>query len=130
VVPSVRISDVWHNEKAPNLLLRGMGLRKLSGRGDARSVRSLLGCDLRSLPQTSPRGVCEDRQICFVARRIIKMRGPIGICCLFLLVGGLAEAQNSAPIDCDVAGPLRKQWEITRDLVVPLAKAIPEDKYD
>lgn len=58
------------------------------------------------------------------------MRRQIGIYCLFLFVAGLAGAQKSAAADSGVLGPLQKQWETTRNLVVPLAEAIPEDKYD
>jgi uncharacterized damage-inducible protein DinB len=32
--------------------------------------------------------------------------------------------------DCDIVGPLRVQYEITRNLVLGMANAIPEAKYD
>lgn len=32
--------------------------------------------------------------------------------------------------DCDIVGPLRVQYEITRNLVLAMADAIPESKYD
>src|SRR4030095_13336251 len=58
------------------------------------------------------------------------MKRQIRTCCLLLWITGTGVAQTTTPAGCDVVGPLQKQWEITRDLVLPLAKAIPEDKYD
>jgi uncharacterized damage-inducible protein DinB len=45
---------------------------------------------------------------------------------IFILLMGIATAQAAD----DIVGPLRKQWGLTRDLVVNLVQIMPEEKYD
>ncbi|MBI3894424.1 MAG: DinB family protein [Acidobacteria bacterium] len=57
------------------------------------------------------------------------MRQLIRIC-LALFIAGLVGGQKSIAAECDVVGPLQQRWEGTRNLVIPLAEAFPEEKYD
>ena len=49
-----------------------------------------------------------------------------------LLLGWLMSLPSARMFaaDCDIVGPLRVQYDITKDLVLGMANAIPEAKYD
>src|SRR5713226_5912491 len=54
-----------------------------------------------------------------------------GFVCSFILgVGMVLGAVQLRAADNAIVGPLKSQWESTRNLVVKVAEAVPEDKYD
>ena len=50
--------------------------------------------------------------------------------CFVLVVAMALTAAQSQAADNQVVGPLRTQWENTKNLIVGMAEAIPEAKYD
>jgi uncharacterized damage-inducible protein DinB len=52
------------------------------------------------------------------------------VCALILGVGVAVGAARLRAADNAIVGPLKTQWESTRNLVVKVAEAVPEDKYD
>lgn len=57
------------------------------------------------------------------------------IVCAFVLgtavaLGSITSRSSDPPAKDVIVGPLRTQWDITKDLILNLAESIPESKYD